>query len=260
VGRIGFNEIDNALKSLEYYSKELEKKMDELKKSQNQLLQSERLASIGQLAASMAHEIRNPLGVIKNVSYYLNMTVGKSDEKIKKHLKILDQELVTSNKIITDLLDFSSGKEPVLKKSDLNSIIKKAVSRANKPKNISLELKLGKKLPRLMADEDQLIRVFHNIIVNSIQAMPNGGSLKIISKKEGNTFIIQITDTGLGIPDKELPMVFEPLFTTKAKGIGLGLALSKQIVKMHEGDIEAESRVGVGATFVVRLPIRDKNR
>jgi signal transduction histidine kinase len=258
VGRKGFNEIDNTLKSLEYYSKELEKKMDELKKSQNQLLRSERLASIGQLAASMAHEIRNPLGVIKNVSYYLNMTMGKSDEKVKKHLKILDQELVTSNKIITDLLDFSSGKEPTLKKSDLNTLIKKAVSRANKPKNISLELKLGVKLPRLMADEDQLIRVFLNIIMNSIQAMPDGGSLKILSKKEGDNFVIKFTDSGVGISDKELPMVFEPLFTTKAKGIGLGLALSKQLVKMHGGSIDAESGVGEGTTFIVRLPIRDK--
>jgi signal transduction histidine kinase len=267
VGKIGFNEIDNTLKSLEYHSKELEKKMRELKRSQEQLLKSERLASIGQLAASMAHELRNPLGVIKNVSYYLNMALGKSDEKIKKHLGILDIELAASDKIITDLLDFSRGKPPVLEKSDLNSIINTAISRLDLPENIEMETKLGKNLPPLMADKEQLERVFFNIILNAVQAMPKGGELKIItwhspqyldsanSKQVDESIVVNVSDTGVGITEEERAMIFEPLFTTKAKGIGLGLVLSKQILEMHRGSIDVQSKVGKGTTFIVRLPV-----
>jgi signal transduction histidine kinase len=272
VGRIGFNEIDNTLKSLEYHSKELEKKMRELKKSQEQLLKSERLASIGQLAASMAHELRNPLGVIKNVSYYLNMSLGKSDKKIQKHLGILDHELSASNKIITDLLDFSRGKPPVLERSDINSIIKTAISRVDVPENIKVETKLGKNIPTLMADKEQLQRVSFNIILNAIQAMPKGGELKIItwhspkhldpvtSKQVDERIVVNFIDTGVGITEKERSMIFEPLFTTKAKGIGLGLVLSKQILEMHGGSIEVESKVGKGTTFIVRLPVIKKGK
>ncbi len=259
MGRIGFNEIDDTLKSLEYYGKELEKKMEELKKSQDQLLQSERLASIGQLAASMAHELRNPLGVIKNVSYYLNMTVGKSNDKIKKHLHILDQELATSNKIITDLLDFSSGKEPSLKESDLNKILKGGLEKIEIPENVKLKLKLESKLPKLMADSEQLQRVFMNIIVNALQAMPEGGELKISSHGKDDFVSVQITDSGVGIPDEDIYKIYEPLFTTKVKGIGLGLALSRQILNMHNGSIEAKSKTGKGTTFTVRLPVKKES-
>ncbi|MFQ5800759.1 MAG: ATP-binding protein [Candidatus Hydrothermarchaeales archaeon] len=255
IGRIGFNEIDDTLKSLEDTSKELESKMGELRTSQEQLLKSERLASIGQLAASMAHELRNPLGVIKNVSYYLNMALRKSDEKVTKHLKILDQELSTSNKIITDLLDFSSGKEPVLQKVDINKTVKDSLKNLSVAKNIEVVEKYVGSLPKIMADSDQLKRVFINILINSLQAMPDGGTLSVKTEKTDDTISISFTDTGVGIPEKDLPQVFEPLFTTKTKGIGLGLALSRQIVELHGGSIEARSEVGKGTTFTIKLPI-----
>jgi signal transduction histidine kinase len=255
IGRIGFNEIDSTLKSLEYYSKELEQKMIELKESQEQLLKSERLASIGQLAASMAHEIRNPLGVIKNVSYYLKMNLPDTDEKVKKHLKILDGELATSNKIITDLLNFSSGKLPTLAKTDLSSVIENSVSRARIPENIEVKIRLSKKIHGLRADKEQLQRVFLNLITNAVQAMPDGGLLKINSLLEDESAVVHISDTGGGIPKEDQSKIFEPLYTTKAKGIGLGLALTKQIVEMHDGAIQVESEVGKGTKFIVKLPI-----
>ncbi len=258
IGRIGFNEIDDTLKSLEYYGRELESKMEELRKSQEQLLKSERLASIGQLAASMAHELRNPLGVIKNVNYYLGMALSDADEKIKKHLKILGNELNISNKIITDLLEFSSGKPPVLKRAELNPIIRSAISKAEMPENINTQIRLGRVLPDIMADKEQLQRVFFNIIINSVQAMHEGGNLKIISRKEEEKLIVTITDSGIGIPEEEMSKIFEPLFTTKAKGIGLGLVLSRQIVELHGGKIDVESLVGKGTTFTVVLPVKKK--
>ncbi|RMF90215.1 MAG: hypothetical protein D6733_04425, partial [Methanobacteriota archaeon] len=255
IGRIGFNEIDHTLSSLEYYGRELESKMEELRRSQEQLLKSERLASIGQLAASMAHELRNPLGVIKNVSYYLRMSLGKSDEKIKKHLSILDQELATSNKIITDLLDFSSGKEPVLRRTDINRLLKDTLKRLKPPANIEVVGRYGRGLPKILADPDQMERVFTNIIVNAFQAMPEGGTLTITTGKDDGNLSITFSDTGVGISEEDLPRVFEPLFTSKTKGIGLGLALSKQIVEGHGGTIEVSSEKGVGTTFTVRLPV-----
>jgi signal transduction histidine kinase len=255
IGRIGFNEIDSTLKSLEYYGKELEQKMIELKESQEQLLKSERLASIGQLAASMAHEIRNPLGVIKNVSYYLKMNLPDTDEKVKKHLKILDGELATSNKIITDLLNFSSGKPPTLAKTDLSSVIENSVSRARIPENIEVKMRLSKKIHGLRADKEQLQRVFLNLITNAVQAMPDGGLLKINSLLEGESAVVYISDTGGGISKEDQSKIFEPLYTTKAKGIGLGLALTKQIVDMHDGAIQVESEVGTGTKFIVKLPL-----
>jgi signal transduction histidine kinase len=255
IGRIGFNEMDNTLKSLEYYGKELESKMEELSKSQEQLLKSERLASIGQLAASMAHELRNPLGVIKNVSYYLSTALGKSDEKIKKHLGILDQELTTSNKIITDLLDFSSGKVPALQRVDIKRVLKDSLSHVDVPKEIEVADKYVGSLPKIMADPNQLRSVFLNVFTNALQAMPDGGTLSIKTGKTGDTVSIIFSDTGIGIPEKDLPQVFEPLFSTKSKGIGLGLALSKQIVELHGGSIEVSSKVGKGTAFTVNLPI-----
>ncbi|RMF88812.1 MAG: two-component sensor histidine kinase, partial [Methanobacteriota archaeon] len=204
----------------------------------------------------MAHELRNPLGVIKNVSYYLRMSLGKSDEKIRKHLSILDQELATSNKIITDLLDFSTGKPPVLKKTDIRPVIETAVSKARAPPNIKVELELDKDLPPLMADREQLQRVFFNLIVNAIQAMPEGGKLRIEAHREGDHAVVRVIDTGVGIKEKELSKIFEPLFTTKARGIGLGLALSRQIVEAHGGTIEASSEPGVGTTFTIKLPLK----
>ncbi len=255
IGRIGFNEIDDALNSLKYYSRELEKKMDELKQSQEQLIRSERFASIGQLAASMAHELRNPLGVMKNVSYYLRMGLGKKDEKVDKHLNILDQELAISNKIITDLLDFSRGSHPVPKQVDINSTLKQAVQKVKRPPNIAFEFKLDRKLPKAMADAEQLSRVFINLSVNAVQAMPEGGVLKVTSKREAEHAVMEFTDTGIGISQEDLPKLFEPLYSTKSKGIGLGLALSKQIIEMHGGIIDVMSESGVGTTFTIKIPL-----
>lgn len=254
IGRVGFNEVDNTLNSLEQYSAEIERKMEELRKSQEQLLKSERLASIGQLAAGMAHELRNPLGVMKNASYYLNMTASKDDEKIKKHLSLLETELDRANKIITDLLEFSIGRKPALERTEIMPIISDALSRVAIPDNVKLKLSLSKGM-EAMGDKEQLQRVFLNIILNALQAMPEGGELEISSMIKDGYAVISFRDTGTGIPEKDIEKIFEPLFTTKAKGIGLGLALTKQTIEAHQGRIEVESSINKGTTFRVLLPV-----
>ncbi len=257
VARRGFMGVDETIKSLQYYSSELERKMEELRRSQEQLIKSERLASIGQLAASVGHELRNPLGVIKNVSYYLGMKLSDKDKNINKHLKILEVELATSDKIISDLLDFSRGLEPTLLEAEVNPIVEEALSRATISEDVEVSVKLDKGLPRIPLDREQMQRVFLNLISNAVQAMPEGGSLEIRTGREDGFVWIEFTDTGVGISEEGLGKIFEPLFTTRAKGIGLGLALSKQIVEGHGGSIEVKSVLNTGTTFTVKLPMEN---
>jgi signal transduction histidine kinase len=203
----------------------------------------------------VGHELRNPLGNISNSVYYLNMKLRDADEKLKKHLGIMEQEIARSAKIINDLLGFAPVKAPDLKEVQINVLVKEVLSRTSVPRNVAVITELREDLPPLMADPDQIHQVFINLILNAAQAMANGGKLEIATRAEDGFIVTQFKDNGCGIPEESLGRLFEPLFTTKAKGIGLGLAVSKQLVEAHKGTIEVESQVGKGTTFEVRLPI-----
>ncbi len=228
---------------------------EDLKETQEKLIRSQRLAAIGQLASGVGHELRNPLGVIGNSVYYLNMKLKDVNEKVGKHLNILKREIKRSNEIITDLLDFSRARPPSLKECDVNSIIKAALADIEVPENIAVESQLAKNLPAIPADPDQIRRVFLNISTNAVQAMPDGGKLQIHTAVKDDFLEIRFTDTGQGIPTEKLKQIFEPLFTTRAKGIGLGMSIVKSIVDGHKGSIEIESEVDKGTTFTVILPL-----
>lgn len=228
----------------------------ERKVLQEKLVISERLAAVGQLASSIGHEIRNPLGVIKNIAYFLNMKFkDATDEKIVKHLKILEKEVNSINLIISDLLDFARKKPLALDQADLNETVKNAFSYITVPENIRVEIKLGE-IPKMLLDKEQVQRVWQNLILNAVQAMPEGGKLTIQTIKQDDSAKLIVRDTGVGIPKENMPKLFMPLFSTKAKGIGLGLVICKQIVEGHDGNITIESEVGEGSTFTVKLPIR----
>ena len=215
--------------------------------------------TIIQLAGGVGHELRNPLGAIKNAAYFLNMVLEKPEPDIKESLEILEKEVVTAEKIISSLLDFARSKPPSLQNVDINGVVQKALSRITIPDKVKALSQLNKALPPIQADPDQLTQVFNNIISNAIQAMPEGGQLVIKSEAPSPDWVtISIKDTGVGIPEEILEKLFEPLFTTKAKGIGLGLAVSKTLVKGHGGNIEMKSEVGKGSTFTVKLPINQK--
>jgi len=244
------------------YSKRLEEMVEErtkaLKDAQEQLVRQEKLAVIGQLASGVGHELRNPIGVIGNSTYYLNMKLKDVDDKTKKHLDILQREVLRTNTIITDLLDFSRVKPPAFEEADLNNIVKETISTTEVPENITLETKLDEKLPRISVDADQIGRVIMNIASNAVGAMPEGGRLAIKTVVKKDFVEITFKDTGEGISKENLQKIFEPLFTTKAKGIGLGLAIVKGIVEGHKGEIEVESEVGKGSTFIIKLPAQSK--
>ncbi|HUY01435.1 MAG TPA: ATP-binding protein [Candidatus Deferrimicrobium sp.] len=227
----------------------------ELREAQEQLIRKEKLATVGKLASSIGHELRNPLGVINNSIYYLKMKLKDADEKILKYLSVIENEVQKSNKIITDLLDFSRIKPLSLKESDINSIIKDSLNNIIVPESISVQLDFDSQIPKTFVDPIQIQQILDNIILNAIQAMPEGGALFIKTAIEDNWIKIVVKDTGSGIPKENFEKIFEPLFTTKARGIGLGLPIVKDIVEKHKGRIELESILNNGTTFIINLPI-----
>jgi len=251
---------------LKKYSEDLEKMVEDRTKklieSQKELLRTEKMALFGQLAGGVSHELRNPLGAIKNAAYFLNMVLGKSDPEVKEAVEILNREVTESEKIIASLLDFTRPKEPSCLNMDINETVRESLSRITVPENVEVVNRLNEALPKIQADPDQLDRAFGNLIQNAIQAMSSaagkrdGGQLTITSEAmESGWVTVSFTDTAEGIPEDQLGEIFKPLFTTKAKGIGLGLSLTKILIERHGGSIKVESDIGKGSTFTVRLPL-----
>jgi signal transduction histidine kinase len=208
----------------------------------------------------VGHELRNPLGAIKNAVYYIKGKVasselGQREPRVLEFLGIIEDEVNSSNKIITDLLEFSRVRKPSVSPARIEKIIEDALSRIAILENIELIKKLDAGLPEINVDPDQIKQVLVNIITNAVQAMPEGGKL-LIGAREKNKFLeVEVTDTGCGIPQESIDKIFDPLFTTKAKGIGLGLAVCKSIIDRHEGNIAVKSKVGEGTTFNIKLPL-----
>ncbi len=248
--------VEELQRHRERLEKLVEQRTKELEDTREQLELNERLAVLGQLASGVGHELRNPLGAIKNAAYFLNMVIEEPEEEVKETLEILEQEVVASERVISSLLDFASQKPPILRKVDLKDVVNKALSGINVPGNVEVVSQIDEALPEVIADPDQLGQVFTNIAYNAVQAMPEGGRLAVECQASGSEkVIISITDTGVGIPAEVLPKLFEPLFTTRAKGIGLGLAVAKTLVEGHGGTIEVQSEMGQGTTFTVILPL-----
>jgi len=246
---------------LQAANEELQAANEELKETQEQLIRSEKLAAIGRLAGGVGHELRNPLGAIKNAAYYIkgkltNSELAKTEPRVIEFLGIMDDEINSSNKIINDLLNFSRVAKPSVLPAKIRKVMEDALPYLTVPENIEVINKVDANLPEVEIDADQIRQVFVNIATNAIQAMPEGGKLTIDARK-GDKFVeVAISDTGDGISEDVIGKIFDPLFTTRAKGIGLGLAVCKSIIERHAGTIGVESKVGKGATFTVRLPLK----
>jgi signal transduction histidine kinase len=254
-------ELENSLRGYyEQLEKEVDNRTKDLEQVQEKLIRSERLAAVGELASGVGHELRNPLNVIRNCAYLLNMALtDKGDEESANTLKVLDKQIDVANKIVTDLLDFTRIKQPAQVKVDLGAMINESLSYTTIPEQIKININLNGHSHNVRTDPEQIGRVFNNIISNAIQAM-NGktGELNISSEGDDNQVAIKFKDTGCGIPEENLQKIFEPLFTTKPKGIGLGLAISRRLVEQNGGKMEVASRVGEGTTFTIKLPIEKR--
>lgn len=236
------------------------KDMRELKNLRERLTHSEKLAAIGEISGIIGHEFRNQLGVMINSVYFLKMKLQDADEKIKRHLEILEEEITDTNKIIETISTFAKTKQLQLKTLDLKELLLASIKKAEIPKKISVVTHLDKVLPKIKADEIQLTRVFINIILNAVEAMAGEGRLTVKALRWTDYLSILFEDTGPGIKEEDKKVIFEPFFSTKAPGRGLGLTACSVILEAHGGSINIESEAGKGATVIVRLPIiKEKN-
>lgn len=220
------------------------------------LEQSQRLAAIGELTTMVAHDLRNPLQGINNALYYLKKKLGsKTDEKTSKMLSLIQSDIEYSDKIMRDLLDYSAQIRLTSDETTVQAITKEALEVVNVPRNVEVTNDTAVEL-NVKVDRQRMKRVFVNIIRNAVDAMPSGGQLTIMSRREDGNVEVAFSDTGQGMSAEVLGKIGNPLFTTKAKGMGSGLAICKRIVEAHGGKIVIESTVGKRTTVRVKLPIK----
>ena len=241
-------------------TEELEATNGRLMEAQDQLVRTEKLAAIGQLAGGVAHDLRNPLGAIKNAIFYLNRKLATSEEaltnpRVNQFLQIIDDEVNHSNKIITDLLTFTRISTPALFPTNLMQVVNNALSGIEVSQQVRISKQFDADLPDIPADAEQLQRVFANLAMNAQEAMPDGGELTITTRVAEGFAEVVFQDSGEGISEEALTNIFEPLYTTKIKGTGLGLAVCQQVVSKHGGTIKVASEIGEGTTFAVKLPL-----
>jgi PAS domain S-box-containing protein len=230
----------------------------ELSEAQEKIVRQEKLAVLGQMAGGVGHELRNPLGVISNAVYFLKMHQPEMDAKVVQYLEMIETETRTAEKIINDLLEFARVKSVVRETVRVSDLIEFALSRRPVPLNISIKKDLPSDLPLVIVDPRQISQILENLVVNSFQAMPEGGSLNLNGKlninNDRNYVSISVCDTGSGISKENMGKLFEPLFTTKPMGIGLGLAVCRKLIEFNEGWIEVQSEEGKGSVFTLHLP------
>lgn len=229
--------------------------MTEKKRAEEAMCQAEKLAAVGQLAAGIAHEINNPLGNILGYAKLLLMDQSITEAQGEK-LKVIVEQANKGGQIIKGLLEFSRQKVPVFEKVSLNECVENALRSLGKGNSIRVVKRLGD-IPYVMADPRQMEQVFHNILLNAIQALEGSGAIEIESKVIGGSIEVSVRDSGPGIPREHLSRIFEPFFTTKpvGNGTGLGLSICSELVKKHGGSIFVESEIGRGTTFSIIIPI-----
>jgi signal transduction histidine kinase len=219
------------------------------------LQRSERFAALGQVTGGIAHEMRNPLNVIKTSVYYLQNARQLTPEKLTEHLRRIGKQVEVADNVIAALSSFTKLPSPNSQTFSAEACVARAVEDAALPPSIHVQVDCPPDLPLAQGDEDQIRIVLANLIHNARDAMPNGGTLSILLSHVDQHVTFQVTDTGHGIPAELLNQIMEPFFTTKARGIGLGLAISRSIVERNRGKLTASSLPGQGATFELRLPV-----
>jgi signal transduction histidine kinase len=237
--------------------------LEELVKERTlELRNAERLAAIGETATMVGHDLRNPLQVIIGTLYLARENLNniscpqEKKQKIEKLFTRIGQEIRYIDKIISDLRDYARPTKVELEETNISDVINETLSSLTIPDAIKVSVTISESFPKLMVDPTLLRRVFTNLILNAIQAMPDEGQLRIGAFETGEDAFINVQDTGVGIPKENLPKLFQPLFTTKAKGQGFGLAVCKKILELHGAEITVKSEVGKGSTFTIKVPFR----
>lgn len=236
-------------------TKELKQSLEELAAAHEQLVRQERLAAIGELASTIGHELRNPLGVISNALYLLRGDIAKApSEPAARHLATAEREVSAATVIVSDLLEFARQRDPVMTDVDTVALVDEVLSVLPPPTGVTVDHRPAPGPVVAVADRDMLRQVLLNVVGNGYQAMPEGGTLTVSVGEDAAGAQIHISDTGVGMTDDVRRKLFEPFFTTKARGVGLGLAVCKRIIDAHGGSITVDSEPGSGSTFTVTVP------
>lgn len=234
---------------------------EERRRLEGKLHHAERLASLGEMVASVSHEIKNPLGIIHSTAEILNKRLRDQAPSSKHLAEIIITETSRLDDIVREFLDFARPQVPHFATTTINDPLIKVIEFMQPElakKQVTLEQNLDPEIQPIDIDQNLLYRAFLNLFVNAIQAMPEGGTLSVTSSlaSEGQkkNIVIRITDTGIGISEEKLGMIFTPFYTNKNRGTGLGLAIVKNIIEEHNGTIDVQSEIGEGATFIITLP------
>ena len=231
----------------------------EMKDLQAKLISAEKMSAIGQLAGGVAHEINNPMGVILGFAQSISRRI-KEDDPLYLPLKSIEREAVRCRKLVVDLLTFSRAEKTKAEETDINQTIEETLSfieARSKVKGIDIIKEYGNRIPRIMVNKNQIQQVIVNLCNNAMDAMSDGGKIKIATKETGGWILIEVSDTGKGMTKEVKKHLFEPFFTTKevGKGTGLGLSLCYEIINSNKGTIEVESEPDKGTVFIIKLPV-----
>ena len=253
--------LEESRVQLEEYSSQMEQLA---KERAEKLKEAERLAAIGATAGMVGHDIRNPLQAIAGNLYLITSDLasvpeGEEKESMKESVKDIAKNVEYINKIVQDLQDYAKPLKPTAQETDLAELCDETLFKNEVPENIEASYKTEETAKKIVADPTLLKRILSNLTNNAVQAMPDGGKLEIKAYKDANDFVITVRDTGVGIPEEVKPHIFTPLFTTKSKGQGFGLAVVKRMTEALGGTVTFESKEGTGTTFTVRIPQKTKN-
>jgi len=267
IGSVALGRDVTERKRMEEKLKEYSEHLEELVEERTKKLQdAERLATIGQVAAMVGHDLRNPLQALTNTLYLLEegfktQRSSQMAELLEKNrpalLETMEEQIGYMNKIVSDLQDYARPLKPELAPTNLPRFIDEILSEAGVPASIDVSTEIEENIQELSIDHGLMKRAFTNLATNAIQAMPDGGRLTIRALKADGMALISIQDTGAGIPKENLGKVFSAMFSTKAKGQGFGLAACKRIVEAHNGKISLESAVGKGTTVFIKIPVTE---
>jgi PAS domain S-box-containing protein len=234
----------------------VQKRTRQLLEAQEELVRKEKLAVLGQVAGSVGHELRNPLGVMSNAVYFLQTVLSDADETTREYLGIIKGEIATSEHIVADLLDSVRTKPPRPEAVSVEELIGQILGKSAIPPTVTVRLDIPSTIPPLRVDAMQIHQVIRNLISNGVEAMPEGGALEIraAENEAAKSITVSVRDTGTGIAPEQMALLFQPLYTTKARGIGLGLVVVKNLTEANGGSVEVQSEPGKGTTFSVTLP------
>ena len=252
-------ELNEVYEALREKLNELRRRNEKIRVFEEKLVKANKLSALGELASSIAHEIKNPLISIQGFARRIGTTEDR--DKLEKYAKFIEQEADRLSQVLTKLLGFSRMDEPKKDLLDMNEIVDDTVMfmehHLTRFKNVELSIEKNSSLPMVSVDKIHVQQTMVNIILNAAQAMPEGGQIRIRTGANDQYVFIAISDTGMGIKEEDLENIFEPFFTTKEKeqGTGLGLSLCKRLIEANAGKIEVDSKVGKGTTFTIMIPI-----